>query len=473
MRGDVASTYPGFSGNHGYVADFNVPTGAKQVCAYGINVGSGVNSQLGCVSLGGNPIASFDAAGLTHPGKITVAGWAFDPTDPTRSIPVHIYIGPVGTAISANLARADVNTLFGITGNHAFNAELDAAGGVQQVCAYAVNDTGPGSNVPLGCKTLNIPSGSPIAWIDRLSARVGAIDVSGWVIDPDSASSGQVHIYVDGVGYAVNADAWRGDLGAVIPRYLELYGPSHGFNFSVAVGAGAHSVCGYAVNIAGTGSNVPLGCRTVNAPSPEPFGSLDAAVGGYGSLSVAGWAIDPDTPNPTQVHVYVDGVGYAVNANAWRGDIAAAFPASGPLHGYSFSLAASAGNHQVCVYAINIAGAGSNQGIGCRTVTVVDGSPYGSIDWAISIYGQIGVSGWALDPDSNNPIPVHVYVNGVGVGVLAGDYRGDVAAVFGHGPLHGYTYIAPRASAAPQTICVFAINTTGTGSNTLLGCRVV
>lgn len=469
VRSDVSSAYPGFAGNHGFSIDLAIPTGARQVCAYGINVGSGVNSQLGCASLGGNPLGSFDVATLTRPGRVTVAGWAFDPNDTTRSIPVHVYIGAAGTAISANLPRGDVNTLFNITGNHAFNVELPAAGGTQQVCAYAVNDSGPGSNVPLGCKTVVVPAGNPIAGVDLVAARVGTIDVGGWAIDPDTADPTQVHVYVDGVGYAINANGWRGDVGSVHP----LYGPNHGYSASLPAAAGARQVCLHAVNIAGSGSNVPLGCRTVNVPSPEPFGSLDAATGGYGSLSVAGWAIDPDTAAPTQVHVYVDGVGYAVNANAWRGDIAALYPAFGPAHGFNFSVAASGGSHQVCVYAINTAGQGSNQGLSCRTVNVADGSPIGSVDWAISAYGHIAVSGWALDPDTSAPIPVHIYVNGVGVGMLAADYRGDVAAAFGRGPSHGYTYVAWRASPAPQTICVFGINSAGSGTNSLLGCRVV
>ena len=124
------------------------------------------------------------------------------------------------------------------------------------------------------------------------------------------------------------------------------------------------------------------------------------------------------------------------------------------------------------MYSINTVGAGSNQTLGCRTVVSGNGDPFGSIDWAASGYGHIGVAGWALDPNTDDPIVIHIYVNGVGVGRLASDYRADVAAAFGNGPNHGFTYLAPRASAAPQTICVFGLNV-GAGTNSLIGCRVV
>jgi len=102
----------------------------------------------------------------------------------------------------------------------------------------------------------------------------------------------------------------------------------------------------------------------------SPFGSLDVVRAGPGRIDVAGWAIDPDTVASIPVHVYVDGVGYALSANQSRSDVGAVYPGYGPLHGFSASLPASAGSHQVCVYGINIAGGGSNSLLGCRTVSV-------------------------------------------------------------------------------------------------------
>ncbi len=363
VRNDVAAVYPGFGAAHGFSADFTIPTGAQRMCAYGINVGSGLNLPLGCLSLGGAPGGAVDFVSVTHLGKVTVAGWAADPNDWTRPIAVHVYAGSVGTALTANLVRTDVNNALGVTGNHGYHAEVDASGGPIQVCVYGINDTGPGASSLLSCKSVTVPTGSPFGWVDVVNPRAGAIDI-------------------------------------------------------------------------------------------------------------AGWAIDPDTANPTQVHVYVDGVGVALTASGYRQDLAAVFPLYGGNHGFSSSITVAGGNHQICIYSINMVGAGSNQTMSCRTVVTPDGSPFGFIDWAGSGFGLIGVSGWALDPDTNNPIVIHVYVNGVGVGMIAGGPRADVAAAFGHGPDHGFSYVAPRASAAAQTICVFGLNV-GSGANALIGCRVV
>ena len=363
IRTDVGAVYPGFGSAHGFSADFAIPTGAQNMCAFGINVASGLNLPLGCLSLGGAPKGSLDMATVTQPGKVRVAGWAADPNDWSRSTVVHVYAGTAWTSLPANQLRTDVNNFFGITGNHGFNAEVDASGGPIQVCVYGINDTGPGGPSLLSCKSVTVPTGSPYGSLDVVKARPGAIDIAGWVIDPDTA-------------------------------------------------------------------------------------------------------------NPTQVHVYVDGVGVAIVASAPRPDVAAAFPLYGANHGFSTSIPVSAGSHQVCVYSINTVGAGSNQTLGCRTVVSRNGDPFGSIDWAASGYGHIGVAGWALDPNTDDPIVIHIYVNGVGVGRLASDYRADVAAAFGNGPNHGFTYVVPRPSADPQTICVFGLNV-GAGTNSLIGCRVV
>ena len=70
------------------------------------------------------------------------------------------------------------------------------------------------------------------------------------------------------------------------------------------------------------------------------------------------------------VQMYVDG---RTNTLTWasqsRPDIATVYPASGPNHGFSLSLAATRGAHSVCLYAINT-GPGNSTPLGCRTVTV-------------------------------------------------------------------------------------------------------
>ena len=130
------------------------------------------------------------------------------------------------------------------------------------------------------------------------------------------------------------------------------------------------------------------------------------------AIVTSGWAIDPDTSAPIAVHAYVDAKGTALTADGSRPDVAAAFPGYGPAHGYSATLPASPGAHQVCVYGIN-SGPGGNTLLGCRTVVVPGGSPVGSLDVARLVPGVgVTVGGWALDPDTASSIAVHVYVDG-------------------------------------------------------------
>ena len=86
--------------------------------------------------------------------------------------------------------------------------------------------------------------------------------MSGWVIDPDTAAAGTVHVYVDGVATAISAGGTRPDIGAAFP----LYGPGHGFEASVPAPAGVHRVCAYGINVAGAGTNTTLRCHTVGVP---------------------------------------------------------------------------------------------------------------------------------------------------------------------------------------------------------------
>jgi hypothetical protein len=107
----------------------------------------------------------------------------------------------------------------------------------------------------------------------------------------------------------------------------------------------------------------------VTVPTGPPIGNLEAVSVSPGSVSVRGWAIDPDVTRSIKVHVKVDGVAVGTVASGSRPDVAAAFPGYGPDHGFSKSVTASPGAHQVCAHGINV-GSGRNTLLGCRTVTV-------------------------------------------------------------------------------------------------------
>ncbi len=111
----------------------------------------------------------------------------------------------------------------------------------------------------------------------------GGVRVAGWAIDPDTAASIPVHVYVGAVGSAITADGSRPDVGAVYPPY----GASHGYIATLPAPAGPVQVCAYGIN-SGPGSNVLLGCRTVTVLAGAPFGTLDAVTRTAGGIRVAG-----------------------------------------------------------------------------------------------------------------------------------------------------------------------------------------
>ncbi|HEY6533533.1 MAG TPA: glycoside hydrolase family 43 protein, partial [Acidimicrobiales bacterium] len=201
----------------------------------------------------------------------------------------------------------------------------------------------------------------------------------------------------------------------------------------------------------------------------DPIGNLEQVAGRQGRIDVSGWSLDPSTTSAISVHIYVDGSAVAVKANRSRTDVASAF-ALGTNHGFKASVGASPGSHRVCAYGIKV-GPGSNSLLGCKTVTVTDASPFGSLDSVVPVSGAVKVTGWAIDPETTNPIQVHIYVDGAAVAVTANVNRPDVGAAFPYGSNHGYSAQlgAPRGA---RTVCAYAINV-GNGSNRQLGCRVV
>ena len=110
-----------------------------------------------------------------------------------------------------------------------------------------------------------IPNGMLEGAVRTVDNRVRLV---GWVVDPDTPLPISVTVAIDGNPVATGtvgstivsspfpANVSRPDVGAANPGA----GPDHGFDFSVTVAPGPHTVCVYAVN-AGAGINTRLGCQ--------------------------------------------------------------------------------------------------------------------------------------------------------------------------------------------------------------------
>ncbi|MFJ6531888.1 hypothetical protein [Microbacterium sp. NPDC091662] len=423
-----------------------------------------------------NPFGNIELV-QAAPGKFQVSGWAIDPntTDP---IAVHVYVASAGTAITANVPRADVGAAYpGSGNNHGFSATVPAIGsGVVSVCIYAMN-SGPGANVLLGCRDVESKSGVPLGAMTAKSTDAG-IRVTGWALDPDTVDPATVHVYVDNVGVAITADKTTGD----VPAALAEYGTKRGFDTTIPASAGSHSVCVYGINV-GPGVNVSLGCTTVQASTPgivekgrAPIGALEAVTVSGNTASVTGWTLDPDTASPITVHLYVGATGTAYTADKARADVGAANPGYGDRHGFAETLTLPVGTSTICAYGIN-AGPGGHTLLGCKTATVnapgiveKGRAPIGALE-AVTVSGNTAsVTGWTLDPDTASPITVHLYVGATGTAYTADKARADVGAANpGYGDRHGFaeTLTLPVGT---STICAYGINA-GPGGHTLLGCK--
>jgi peptidoglycan/xylan/chitin deacetylase (PgdA/CDA1 family) len=105
-----------------------------------------------------------------------------------------------------------------------------------------------------------------------------------------------------------------------------------------------------------------------------PVGAVDAVRPGRGEVSVQGWAVDPDTADPIEVRVTVDGteVGRAV-ADLPRPDVAAGRPdvaGLGERHGFDATFTARSGTREVCVHAVNVGVSNTDALLGCRTIDI-------------------------------------------------------------------------------------------------------
>jgi hypothetical protein len=233
--------------------------------------------------------------------------------------------------------------------------------------------------------------------------------------------------------------------------------------------------------------------RRYNNLAPDnasPIGVLDSATSNSaGTITVTGWAFDPDVPTTNVgIHVYVGGpagsgaAGYNVGVTSVsRPDVKNVYPQTGTTSGFTATVTAPGGSIPVYVYAIDANG-GDNTLLSARTVAVANPNPEGVFDSVTSpAAGKIKVQGWAFD--RSNPatkIHIHVYVGGAaGSGAPGYDIgatsvaRPDVAkAVAGAGPTTGFNQNVSGTKGTSTTVYVYAINV-GVGTNTFLGSRQV
>ena len=323
-----------------------------------------VNTNLGCRTVvvpDHSPFGSLDSAtgGL---GRVTVAGWAVDP-DSSGPLNVNLVMDGAVTTVVANGNRPDVGAAYPSAGSgHGFTATLTdrrrIAPGVRlrpqhrgrlQLGARLSHrrrarrepDRLDGQRHRCERRACRSAGGRSIPTPRPRSRSTSTSTVSGSPPPPRSPDPTSA-VRTRATGRTTATRRW------------------------LPPAPGTRTACAYGINVASGTTNSLLGCRTVVVPDTSPFGSLDAVTGAPGGVRVKGWAIDPDTTSPIQVHVFVDGVSSTILADKSRPDVGAAFPSAGSNHGYAATIGTAPGNHSVCAWALNVGG-GGNRLLGCRS----------------------------------------------------------------------------------------------------------
>jgi len=457
----------GLGADHGFAITFAAPAGEHRVCVYALNVGSGSNTELLCANVrvgGGDPVGALENA-QTQPGGVGVWGYALD-RDTTDPVWLHVYLdGAFAGGYRADVPRGDVAQAYpGFGADHGFGFTVPASVGSHRLCVYALN-VGSGSvNTELGCASVTV-GGDPVGAVTQATTGLKKISMSGWAVDPDTKDPIWLHVYMDGAFAAgVRADAPSAELGV-----FGTYGPDHGYSFTIPADNGSHRVCVYALNTQSGSANTEIGCRTIQVGG-SPVGAVENGQPGFASIGVWGWTYDLDTADPVAVHVYMDGkFAGGGGADVVRTDVSAIPDEYGEAHGFGISFPAPPGTHRVCAYAINVGSGTVNTELGCFTTTV-SGLPVGALENVQTVGAGYGVYGYAVDPDTAQPIDVHIYVDGQFAGSGRADVpRSDLATLFpGFGGAHAFG-VNVAATPGPHNVCVYAINAPS-GVNPVIGC---
>lgn len=165
-RPDINRAF-GIDGDHGFFRELAIRPGTHKVCVYSISVdeagiADGANRLIRCLTVTitdtSFPRGTLDWA--TRSGDdVTVSGWAYDLDSQTSPVDIEITVdGALKKTISADGARADINKILMVNGDHGFKQTFSVTAGSHQVCAYTVDVNPNGSNGSakqlLGCNNL-------------------------------------------------------------------------------------------------------------------------------------------------------------------------------------------------------------------------------------------------------------------------------------------------------------------------------
>jgi hypothetical protein len=449
--------------NRGFTVVVPLSAGTHEVCARVQDYpNTWVNYTIKCKTVTYNYDPMGDFTLRQAPGTLTATGWAVDFDQPHTVTSYTVLLdGRKAASGTADQDFPGLSTLHPMTDdNHGFSVTFPVAEGTHSVC-LRVHNLGQGADASVRCYNPFTVNFSPTGTITTMAQAPGAVTIGGYAVDPDTTAPTSVTVQSN--GRTLGTLQANGTKGAM-PGHMFL-----GTLKFLSTVAGARSICVIAHNLGTYGKDRQIACRSQSF-SWDPTAGLETAAQQGSKVAITGWAVDPDTTAPIKVWTLVDGKRISrVSASGATG--------SHPGHMFSAALTVAAGKHSVCVAAINTGFGTANSARSCRTVTV-NLDPYGTYESVGRVKGgsDIVASGWAIDPETTNPIKVQVSVDGTVTTATANVNRPDVAATHpGAGATHGFNVRIPEASTdGEHNVCVSAVNTGGGAKPTVsLGCKVV
>ncbi|MBK8203955.1 MAG: hypothetical protein IPK68_17120 [Bdellovibrionales bacterium] len=287
-------------------------------------------------------------------GDGVLYGWTYDPNSSGTNIDVHYYIdGAFAGASKADKPRSDVNTAFGIAGNHGFEFRVpDSYRNNQQhtIRAYGIDLQGQ-TNPELGAKTFTLGTGN---------------------IACNNANKGGSCNISNGTGQ-MEGQTCDGTTGNWVGGACRVKACNTGFEPN-----SGRTTCGASA-----------------APNEAPRGNVDVLnVDGV----LMGWSYDPNSSGTSiDVHYYIDGVfAGASRADRPRSDVNAAFGIAGN-HGFEFRVPDSYRNnqtHTIRAYGIDLQGQ-TNPELGAKSFSLGSGTPAVTGLSFVSGSYSVGVTGSA------------------------------------------------------------------------------
>jgi hypothetical protein len=270
LRPDVNRAF-GITGTHGFSVPVPTSDGRHNYRVYAMNIGGGVGNPLIGVH---NIVVNSDAKPAGQLNRVTasgntvhLAGWAYDPDQPAREIPVVVYEDDeIVHWYPTGVARPDVNSARGVTGDHGFDITLSAGPGVHTFTVHAIGLAGGTENPVIGSRTVAIDQNAPLGHVDNVTVIGGTVRLTGWAYDPDQPGAEiAVTVYRDGAPLSRHAT------GIARPEINRNYGAggNHGFDITVDAAPGRHSFTVYAANVSAARPDSMIGGQSVSVePTP-------------------------------------------------------------------------------------------------------------------------------------------------------------------------------------------------------------